>query len=120
MNDWLPAFNRCIPFLEAALGYADGTHTVDDVRAAIEGGKAQFWPGEKSAVVTEILTFPRKKVCHYWLAGGDLDELLDMEPSIETWAKAIGCESMTIAGRPGWHRALKGYRKAFTTLSKGI
>lgn len=118
--DWKPEFDRCSEYIAAALVYADGTHELCDVEAAITAGKAQFWPGCKSAVVTEILTYPRKQVCHFWLAGGDLEELVHMEHSISIWAKAMGCSGTSIAGRAGWLKALPDYRKMAVTLAKEL
>lgn len=120
MTDWNPEFDRCSEWIQAALAYANGTHELEDVREAITAGKAQFWPGRKSAVVTEILTYPRKRVCHFWLAGGDLEELVHMEQSISTWAKAMGCQGTSIAGRAGWLKALPDYRKMAVTLAKEL
>lgn len=100
-------WTRCRPWLEAALEHACGTHLIEDVEDAIARGEAHFWPGRQSAVVTEFHEFPRLKALHFWLAGGDLEELLNrMLPDITAWAKAHGCTRMTLAGRPGWRRAL--------------
>ena len=55
---------------------------MDDVAEAVWSGKAQFFPLEKSAIITEIVDYPQKAMCRIWLAGGDLDELMDAEISI--------------------------------------
>jgi hypothetical protein len=111
------------PYLEAALEYSDGTHTIEDVREAIGCGQAQLWPGERSVVVTEFVHFPRSKTCSGWLAAGDNDELAEMCKCIEVWAKAHGCNRATIIGRRGWQRtylADYGYRPRWVTLSKEL
>jgi hypothetical protein len=120
MTDAEAHWLRCRPWVEAALGYAGGTHVWTDVWAEIAAGECQFWPGERSAMVTHILDFPRSRGLHFWLCGGDLSELLDMLPQIEAWGHAQGCTKFTTAGRPGWQRVLKahGYQPVWNVCAK--
>lgn len=105
-----PEWERCSPWIENALAYALGTHTIDDVWDMVQRGDAVFWPGKKSAVVTEFHEFPRLKSLHFWLCGGDLKELVrDMRPCIEAWGAAQGATRFTTAGRDGWQRAMSPY-----------
>ncbi len=118
-REWLrQQFDRCAPWLQTALDRDIGTHEIDDVWRFIEAGKAQLWPGEKSAVVTALEYHPRKVVLRYWLCGGDLEDCLKLEPGIEEWAKSAGAKTVVIGGRAGWLKALKGYRKAGVYLAK--
>jgi|TARA_R110000787_G_scaffold168510_1_gene281322 hypothetical protein len=114
--------NRCRPWIEAALEYSGGTHLYQDIVEGIASGHMQFWPAPKGCAVTEIIIFPRKKVFHIFLAGGEKNQIVDMDDSAMAFAKAQGCSGMTIAGRKGWSRVLKtkGWTEAFTTLSKDI
>jgi hypothetical protein len=114
--------NRCRPWIEAALEYSGGTHLYQDIVESIVGGQMQFWPAPHGCAVTEIIVFPRKKVFHIFLAGGEKNQIVDMDDSAVVFAKAQGCSGMTIAGRKGWSRVLKskGWTEAFTTLSKEI
>jgi hypothetical protein len=92
------------PHIEAALKYGGGTHDYDDVVKMVEEGKAQFWPGPNSAIITEVSQFPKKRVLHYWLAGGNLAEIERMIPAIEEWGRAEGCNSASMTGRLGWQK----------------
>lgn len=115
--------DRCRPHIEAALEYAGGTHLPGDVIRAILAGGLQLWPGEHSAIVTEIEHYPQMKTCHLFLAGGDLDELKLMLPSIEQWAAQNGCSKVTLAGRKGWQRSfLKdvGYEPGCWAMAKEL
>lgn len=97
---------RC--YIEEALAYAGGSHTVDDVLGLIATGHAQFWPGERSVIITEIIQLPQKRVLNFFLAGGEpnsLDELARLEPIACAWGHAQGCSSATFCGRPGWQRS---------------
>lgn len=106
--------------VERAVAYQD-THTLSDVARAIIDGHAQHWRGQKSEIVTEIKLFPQMKVCRIWLAGGDMDELVNvMLPDVEAWAKENGCARVEIAGRKGWKRALPDYREPYAVLQKEL
>lgn len=109
-------------YIEDALEYAGGTHTLDDIWNGVIKGDFQLWPGEKSAIITEIQIFPQKKVMNIFLAGGDLDELIKMEKSVRAFAETIGCNSMSISGRRGWLRifARDGWDEICTTISKEL
>ena len=121
--DWVKEFKRCEKWLEDALDYAHGTFDINDVFNDVVNGTAQFWPGKNSAVVTQIVPYPKKKVLHFFLAGGDIKELEEMEPGIIEWAKSQGCEAISLTGRPGWTRSFLqdiGYRCTQVQMFKEI
>ena len=109
--------------VEAALEYAGGTHNFDDVAEMVGDHRLQLWPASNSVVLTEIIVYPRLKNLHYFLAGGDLDELSRMRPMIESWGKSIGCTRVTLAGRKGWAKTFlkdEGYRPQWSVLAKEL
>ena len=110
---------RCRKWIEDALEYSGGTHDFDDIVDAIYSGRMQLWPAENSALVTEIIVYPRKKVLHIFLGGGELQEILGMHDSVIEWAKLQGCEALTVAGRAGWSKPLKkhGWSEPYRTYS---
>ena len=108
VTDW----PRVKEHILAALEYGGNTHGEEDVLTGINERKYQLWPGHRSAVVTEVIQYPRLKAVRIWLAGGDLQELMGMERAISAWAKDIGASRIEIGGgRPGWERTLKDYRR---------
>jgi hypothetical protein len=115
--------NRCRQWIEDALEYSGGTHSFDDIAAGVLAKKFQLWPNHNSAVVTEIVVYPNTKNLHFFLAGGNLDELKMMRPHIEAWGKSIGCTRVTLAGRKGWERTFlkdEGYEPQWFVLSKEL
>ncbi len=119
MNDW----QRCKHWIEAALEYADGTHTIDDIEYGIATGRYHFWSGSRCAVVTEIVVFPKLKALNFFLLGGDLDELKEIEPSIVEWARKVhGCSRAIGVGRKGFERVLvgNGYKPKWYCLAKEL
>jgi len=111
MNDMshISEIDRCQPWIEAALEYSGGTHSLSDVIEGIASGKMQLWPAPKGCIVTEIVVYPRKKMLNVFLGGGELDQLLDMHKDVIAWSKAQGCEAITITGRFGWKKPLKAH-----------
>lgn len=117
-------WERCAPWIEAALEHALGSHNLADVYELITDPDSgyHFWPGKRSASVTQIIEFPRLKRMHMWLCGGDMSEILDMLPSAEIFGAARGCTQFTTAGRPGWDRVMRrfGYVPAGRICMKEI
>ena len=116
-------FERLRHHVAAALEYSGGTHKVEDIAEGIRRGQFQLWPGKNSVVVTEIIVYPQLKDLHYFLAGGDLDELRLMRPLIESWGKEIGCSRVSLAGRKGWERTFlkgEGYEPKWFILCKDL
>ena len=98
---------RCRPWIEAALEYSGDTHTFDDIVEGLAEGRMQLWPAPRGCMVTEIVIYPRKKVLNIFLAGGELDQLLDMNSDMNAWAKQQGCTGGTLTGRVGWKKVLE-------------
>ena len=113
---------RCRKWIEDALEYSQGTHDFADIVDGLLSGHMQLWPAENSCLVTEIVVYPKKKVLHVFLAGGNLDEILDMEQSLKEWGIMQGCSNMTMAGRKGWTKVLtkSGWQPSFTVMSRGM
>lgn len=121
--NWAIQFRRLQPHIEAALEYSQGTHTADDVLEQISTGELQLWPGQDSVVITQIITYPRKKVLHIFLAGGNQKELKEMDPYVVQWAKDQGCTALTFTGRLGWARSEMrdiGFELTHVMMSKEI
>ena len=119
--DWILEFSRLERHVQAALDHGGNTHTVQDIAAGVATGKYQMWPGPDSIIITEIVDFPRKRICNYFLAGGKLEELKPLVPVIEEWAKERGCDGITLIGRGGWTKSFLrdlGYAVVHCEMSK--
>ena len=97
---------RCRPWIEAALEYSGGTHEFSDIVEGIGKGYLQLWPTPKGCIITEIVVYPKKRVLNIFLAGGELDQILDMDNDVKAWAKEQDCEAAIMAGRLGWKKPL--------------
>lgn len=117
----LDEFERVAHHIDNALYFANNTHDAAQVLDAVLCGKAQFWPvGEASVIVTEVVDYPQKSICRIWLAGGNMDELIEAEKDICEWAKEQGCSGMEIIGRKGWEKQLREYRSTSVVLTKEL
>lgn len=105
-----------LDWLRPALVDASEGELIEDLRT----GRAQLWPGETAAVVTQCLIDDTGRGLHVWLAGGDLGGVLALRPGIEAWGRAQGCRCITINGRKGWNRVLgrHGYELHGTEMRK--
>ena len=100
---WAVSFQKVEKILQPALEY-DNTYNMQDVADCIDSCTMQLWPGTNSAVVTQVQNFPRMKVLHIFLAGGNLEELETLTPHIQKFAEYMGCQKITLTGRKGWSR----------------
>lgn len=107
--------------IDRALAEGYGQMNYADVVDGIKSGEYQFWSSENSCVVTTIDIFPRLKQLTVIIGAGDLKEIDEIiRPVLEEWARHINCDTMLIMGRPGWQRALKGYRRTAVVLEKRL
>lgn len=121
MDDLEAHFDRLWPMLAEAVARYGPTHERHHVWDRIASGHAQLWPAPSAAVVTEIDTYPTGfRELNFWLAAGDMKQILVMQPHIERWAKDQGCDRIAIRGRRGWLRAADGFREALVAMVKEI
>jgi hypothetical protein len=121
--DWVLEFTRLEHHIQSALDRSGNTHSVADIARGVDEGTYQFWSGKDAVFITEIIEYPRKKICNAFLAGGDIQELEEMTPVLEAWAKRVGCSRATLVGRKGWTRSFlrdMGYRVVQCEMSKEI
>jgi hypothetical protein len=112
MSPFDQEWERCSPWVQAALDHAGNLFTLEDVKKAVIKGEAIFLPGLEAAVIAEIRVYPQKRIYNCWLAGGNLEELkLAFAPAIRRYAKRAGCDAITIQGRPGWQRVFNMRQK---------
>jgi hypothetical protein len=113
---------RCKKWIEDALEYSGGTHDFKDVVDAVISGEMQLWSGDNCCTVTLFTVYPKKTFLHVFLAGGDLDEILEIEKSMVEFARHHGCDGLTLSGRVGWKKVLRdiGWNEQLMMLRKEI
>ena len=87
-----------------------------DVESGLLSGEFMLFRSPNSLAVTCAYG----KSLRIGLAGGDLEELLDIEEEICSYARTNGFTRVEIIGRPGWERMLYGYRRTAVLLRKEL
>lgn len=116
-------FDRAWPWLAAAIKHGRQIEVQPGpVLALVLSNQATLWPGERAAMVTQLLSSAEGRFLHVWLAGGSLAELLAMRAGIEAWGRVQGAEFMSIDGRRGWDRLLRpfGYERVGAEVVKRL
>lgn len=90
-----------------ALSYTDNAYYYDNVVGDILQGRVHFYPLSKSFIIAYKVDSPNFSCYHIWLAGGELQELIEFVPNLQHNAKQLKCKYVTLAGRLGWTKALK-------------
>jgi len=85
--EWVPEFKRCRKWLEDALEFADNTFNIIDVADGIASGNMQFWPEKDTAAISQIVDYPRKRVIHVFLLGGNMEGAKALEKKMTVWGK---------------------------------
>ena len=104
----------------------DDSYTARDILDGLVKNSFQLfisWEDKvESAVITEVIQYPQKKVCRYFLAGGsNINNWLEpIQQEIEKFAKYNQCDAIEVAGRKGWLRKLKGYEQKIYLMSKKL
>ncbi len=119
-SDFDAVFAERAHLIERVLKRNHGTHLVSDIYDGIASGQYQFWPGQKSVIVTEFIFYPRKKSLNIFLVAGNLKEILLMKPFVEDWAKQQGCDFVQATARGGWARVMKDVPTDGVFYMKGL
>jgi hypothetical protein len=93
-----------LPLLQDAIDKMGGTHDLADIVRDLLDGKLQVWAGEQSFVLTEINQYPKARELLVVLMGGDMDEIMTLEPVITAFADEKGCDWVSAFGRMGFQR----------------
>lgn len=111
----------CRAALLPAIEMTHGTHTEDDILAALIAGHMRLWRRNQSGLVTEFCQFPRMKVINVFLAGGELEDILPLQAEVENYGRKQGCQRATmLAARDGWLRTIDGGKKAGIYMTKDL
>ena len=108
-------FDEAWPLLQEAAQMGDGVK-YDEVKEGLKTGEFAFFSKERSAAITASAG----KTLRIGLAGGDLNELCEIEKEIVHGAIEKGYEKVEIMGRPGWEKVLTGYEKVAVLLRRKL
>ncbi len=122
-------WEACEPFIERASKKGQSEMTSQDIYNFCKDAKMQLWivfdseANIKAVVTTEIINYPKKKVCRIITLGGkEIDNWLHSITVIEAWAEENGCHAMETFCRKGFIKKLEhyGYEQTYTVLGKEL
>lgn len=98
-----------------------GTYTVEDIAQRLLKETAQLWVALRNdrvvmACVTEINDYKRRECNILICAGSRRQDWIGFLEHIKEWARAEGCQAMTLTGRKGWQRVLRDWKLAAVEL----
>ena len=108
--------------LQSALDFGHNTPSFTDIVNGVASQDMQFWPMDKSCLITEIVTYPNARALHIFLAAGDLNEIKGIDDTLIMFGKQINAQFISLSGRRGWVKALADldYKTAHVTMYKEI
>lgn len=115
-------WNQVEPLVNKALATGRGELWACDVLTLLLSGDMQLWAAfdgqaVKAICITEIVTFPRLKICRVaYVAGSGMRAWLGEIDLIKAWAKSHGCQEIWGGGRKGWSRVL-GWEPGYQTCA---
>jgi hypothetical protein len=117
------------PYMEKAAEYTYGRYTSDDIYDSLKEYDHQLWVAFdggkiKGAVVTNIITYPKRKIlCMSFCGGVELKDWKDpMLELLKKFAKDVGCDGIEATARRGWAKVFEndGYKGHWVTFELPI
>lgn len=115
-------FSRHVDALRRALDIDGGTHDIDDVLDKVQRGEAQLWTSPGAVIVSQIVDAPLARELHFWLAAGELQDVITLSHRVMDWGRKMGCTRATLHGRKGWVRALaeEGWQQTAVVMGREL
>ena len=108
-------FEQAWPRLSEAAAIGDELTKEDAVNGIRDGTFVYFRRGQSAALVAI-----HGDALRIGVAGGELNDLREVEADIIKYARKGGFKYIDIVGRPGWEKALPGYNRVAVLLRKEV
>ena len=119
-------WDQVAPLLEKVKEYSEGEAEPDAFLEALTHGDMQLWIATEdsnmhSVMVTQIVTYPQKKILRVIsIAGSDFKRLYEFNDMVESFAIKTGCSGMELWGRKGWKKLLPDWESNYIVYSKDL
>ena len=119
-------WDEVAPLMDVALKHSEGELLTEDLVEHLDNDDLRLWVAMKddkviAAMITEIITYPRKKILRIiTLAGKDMDLWYDFLPSVEGYALSQQCSALEAWTRKGMTRKLKDWRHSYDIITKDL
>ena len=122
-------WEQCVPFIEKAEKQSQEEMTAEDIYFKVKEKDMQLWvvfneeTDVLAVVTTELVNYPRKKVCRIVTLGGEkIEDWVHSISIIEDWAIENNCQAMETFCRKGFKKKLQiyGYEETYIVLGKEL
>ena len=122
-------WEECEPLIDSALKHSEGELISSDVYDQLINGAMQLWVameyGETiAAMITQVISYPRKSVLRVITLGGKdgsgLDKWYMFLDMIEGFALKTGCTALEAWTRKGMVRKLKDWNHSYMVITKEL
>lgn len=116
-DDWTFARALLMPAIERLHGVSE-----NDVLAGVISGRYILKLGKRSAMLVQNEFYGDRKALNFYAAGGDKDELLEMQDAMCADAPAHGYTLATARGRKGWEKFVtaRGWKFDYIAMYKEL
>ena len=114
------------PLIDKVQRHTEGEVMADDFLEPLTHGDMQLWIATEnnvmhSAMITQIITYPQKRILRVILiAGSDFKRLYEFNDMIESFAIRTGCSGMELWGRKGWRKLLPDWESNYIVYTKDL
>ncbi len=117
------------PLIDSALKHSEGELISSDLIPIIKSGEQQLWVAIEdseiiASMVTEIISYPRKRILRVITIGGKdgrgIDKWYTFLPLIEGFALKHGCKSLEAWTRKGMARKLNDWKNSYMVITKDL
>lgn len=129
-EDVLKFWDTVSKHLVRAQEHGQGESSLADYLRKILNNEAQCWAVIDGARIvgvglTEVLTYAQHKTLHIiTFSGADFENQSKVFPTVEAFAKEMGCVAIEQWGRPGWAKVLPqyvpGFKQAYVVMRKEL
>jgi hypothetical protein len=122
-------WEECEPLIDSALKHSEGELISSDVYDQLINGAMQLWVameyGETiAAMITQVISYPRKRVLRVITLGGKdgsgLDKWYMFLDMVEGFALRTGCSALEAWTRKGMARKLKDWNHSYMVITKEL
>ena len=119
-------WDEVAPLMDAALKHSEGELLTEDLVEHLDNEDLRLWVAMLdnkviAAMITEVITYPRKKILRIiTLAGKDMELWYDFLPSIEGYAVSKQCSALEAWTRKGMTRKLKDWKHSYSVITKDL
>ena len=122
-------WEECEPLIDSALKHSEGELVSSDVHDQLTNGAMQLWVameyGETiAAMITQVISYPRKRVLRIITLGGKdgsgLDKWYMFLDMVEGFALRAACSALEAWTRKGMARKLKDWNHSYMVITKEL